>query len=67
LSLSEISICSNNNILTLQVAASGANVIITMLPSSPHVRSVYLNDSNPIIEGARAGQVFIFNYINWLR
>ena len=38
--------------------AENSDVIITMLPNSPHVRAVALGE-NGIIEGAREGQVFI--------
>jgi 3-hydroxyisobutyrate dehydrogenase len=42
-----------------EVSASGAQVIITMLPSSPHVQSVYLNGEDSILAGAKPGQLYI--------
>ena len=39
-------------------AAAGADIIITMLPSSPHVASVALGE-NGIIEGIRPGTIYV--------
>jgi 3-hydroxyisobutyrate dehydrogenase len=39
-------------------AARGVDVVITMLPSSPHVRSVYLSEYG-ILKGAKAGTPLI--------
>src|ERR1700730_1816661 len=39
-------------------AASGAELVITMLPSSPHVRSVYLG-SEGVLSGASRGVTLI--------
>jgi 3-hydroxyisobutyrate dehydrogenase len=40
------------------VAASGVNMIITMLPSSPHVRSVYLGEIG-VLAGAQPGVTLV--------
>ena len=40
-------------------AARGVDVVITMLPSSPHVRSVYLGGENGVLAGARSGTPLI--------
>jgi len=42
-----------------EVSSSGVKTIISMLPSSPHVHSVYLSGNDPIIEGAKPGQLYI--------
>eukprot|EP01127_Copromyxa_protea_P002419 TRINITY_DN12310_c0_g1_i1.p1 TRINITY_DN12310_c0_g1~~TRINITY_DN12310_c0_g1_i1.p1 ORF type:complete len:329 (-),score=101.54 TRINITY_DN12310_c0_g1_i1:23-1009(-) len=42
-----------------EVAASKAPVIITMLPSSPHVRSCYLEGEKSLSAGLQPGQLFI--------
>jgi 3-hydroxyisobutyrate dehydrogenase len=39
-------------------AASQAELVITMLPSSPHVKSVYLGD-NGVLAGAKSGTLLI--------
>lgn len=39
--------------------AMQSNIIITMLPSSPHVRSVYLDPSNGLINGLRKDAIVI--------
>jgi 3-hydroxyisobutyrate dehydrogenase len=39
-------------------AAAGGDLVITMLPSSPHVRSVYLGDEG-VLAGAAAGATLI--------
>jgi len=41
--------------------AQKSNVVITMLPSSPHVLDVYLKGKQPLIKGLRNGQLFIDN------
>ncbi len=43
---------------TAKAAAEQADIIITMLPNSPHVKEVVLGE-NGIIEGARKGTIFI--------
>jgi len=43
----------------MEVAASGAKIVLSMLPSSPHVHAVYLSGEKPIIEGATRGQLYI--------
>lgn len=40
------------------VAASGVEAVITMLPSSPHVKSVYLG-SDGVLAGAKAGVLLV--------
>jgi 3-hydroxyisobutyrate dehydrogenase len=40
------------------VAASGVEMLITMLPSSPHVRSVYLGEHS-VLAGAKPGTLLI--------
>jgi len=42
-----------------EVASSGAETIITMLPSSPHVQSVYLDGPSSLLNGLIPGQLFI--------
>lgn len=67
----ELVVCDNNEKVTnefkelgVKVAANGAevasecNVIITMLPNSPHVRAVALGE-NGVIETAKPGTVLI--------
>lgn len=43
---------------TAKAAAQAADVIITMLPNSPHVKEVVLGE-NGVFEGARKGAIFI--------
>jgi len=42
-----------------EISESGAKTVITMLPSTPHVLSVYLNNDDSIIHGAKSGQLYI--------
>lgn len=39
--------------------AAEADVVLTMLPSSPHVRHVYLEHPEALVKGARKGQLLI--------
>lgn len=43
---------------TAKAIAEQADIIITMLPNSPHVKEVVLGE-NGILEGAKAGSIFI--------
>ena len=43
---------------TAKAAAEQADIIITMLPNSPHVKEVVLGE-NGVLEGARKGSIFI--------
>lgn len=40
------------------IAASGVDMLVTMLPSSPHVRAVYTNE-NGVLAGARPGLLLV--------
>jgi 3-hydroxyisobutyrate dehydrogenase len=42
-----------------EVAASKAPIIVTMLPSSPHVRSCYIDGNDSLVAGLQEGQLFV--------
>jgi 2-hydroxy-3-oxopropionate reductase len=44
--------------ITAKAAAEQADIIITMLPNSPHVKEVVLGE-NGVLEGAKKGSIFI--------